>query len=126
MLARRPPRHHAQHQAALRVQGAVVPAVSAEVLGGVGCGPRFFFVATKNHFSSNCTSWVEGGKAHPLVVELLGGAAGLAGAADDGVLADPDQAGSLADADALGAVGQDGHGLVGGQAGGEPERACAG
>jgi hypothetical protein len=82
-------------------------------------------LATNDHFSSNCTSWVSGGKAHQLVVELLGVAAGLEGEADDGVLADPDQAGGLADADALGEVGQDGEGLVGGQAGVEQGRALA-
>jgi hypothetical protein len=82
-------------------------------------------LATNDHFSSNWTSRVSGGKAHQLAVELLGVAAGPAGEADDGVFADPDQAGGLADADAFGQVGQDSQGLVGGQVGVEQGRALA-
>src|SRR5205085_10965046 len=49
--------------------------------------PCFSFLATKAHFSSNCTARVRGGKGHELVVALLGVVAGPQGVADDGVLA---------------------------------------
>src|SRR5205085_4783806 len=87
--------------------------------------PCFSFLATKDHFSSNCTARVRGGTSHELVVELLGVVAGAEGVADDGVLADADEAAGLADADALLEVGQDGGGLVGGQAAAEQGRALA-
>src|SRR5690349_11906012 len=85
----------------------------------------FSFLATKAHFSSNCTSRVLGGKSHEFIVQLLGVVAGPQGVADDGVLADADEAAGLADADALLEVGQDGGGLVGGQAAAEQGRALA-
>src|SRR5689334_6369573 len=85
----------------------------------------FSFLATKDHFSSNCTSRVRGGKSHEFVVELLGVVAGPQGVADDGVLADADQPAGLADADALLEVGQDRGGLVGGQAAAEERGALA-
>src|SRR5437899_7020131 len=36
----------------------------------------FSFLATKDHFSSNCTSRVRGGKSHDFVVDLLSVLAG--------------------------------------------------
>jgi len=68
---------------------------------------------------------VEGGKAHQLVVQLAGVVAGAQGQAGDGVLADADQAGGLADAAAVGEVGQDGQELVLRQVGPEQGRALA-
>jgi hypothetical protein len=58
-------------------------------------------------------------------VECLGVVAGPQGVADHGVLADADQAAGLADADALLEVGQDGGGLVIGQAAAEQGGALA-
>jgi hypothetical protein len=72
----------------------------------------FSFLATKDHFSSNWTSRVLGGKGHEAVVEVLGVFAGPQAVADDGVLIDADEAAGLADAAALGEVVQDGDGLV--------------
>jgi hypothetical protein len=74
-------------------------------------------LATKDHFSSNCTSRVRGGKSHEFVVELLGVVAGHQGVAADGVLADADQPTGLADADAFGEVSEEGGGLVGAEPG---------
>jgi hypothetical protein len=82
-------------------------------------------LATKDHFSSNWTSRVLGGKSHEFVVELLGVLAGAKAVADDGVLADAHQAAGLADAAALGEVVQDGEGFFGTQAGVEQGRALA-
>src|SRR5207237_6416723 len=82
--------------------------------------PCFSFLATKAHLSSDCTARVRGGKGHELVVALLGVVAGPQGVADDGVLAHADEAAGLADADPLLEVGQDGGGLVGGQAAAAP------
>jgi hypothetical protein len=73
-------------------------------------------LATKDHFSSNWTSWVCGGKSHELVVGLLRVRAGLDGVADDGVFIDAGQAGGLADAAPLSEVLEDGQGLGVGQA----------
>jgi hypothetical protein len=69
-------------------------------------------LATNDHFSSNWTSRVLGGKSHEFVVELLGVLAGQQAVADDRVPVHPDQAAGLADADPLGDVLQDGHDLV--------------
>jgi len=80
---------------------------------------------TKDHFSSSWTLVVEGGKARQLVVELPGVAAGEQGLAVDGVLADTDQAGGLADAAAVGEVSEDGQELVAGEPGAEQGRALA-
>jgi hypothetical protein len=68
---------------------------------------------------------VEGGKAHQLVVEPAGVVAGEQAEATDGVLTDADQAGGLADAAAVGEVGEDGQELVARQAGTEQGRALA-
>jgi hypothetical protein len=75
----------------------------------------FCFLATKDHFSSNCTSRVAGGKSHEFVVGLSGVVAGLEGVANDGVLIDAGQASGLADAAAVLEVLEDGEGLVVGQ-----------
>ena len=75
----------------------------------------FSFLATKDHFSSNCTSCVAGGKSHEFVVGLSGVAAGLEGVANDGVLIDARQASGLPDAAAVLEVLEDGEGLVVGQ-----------
>jgi hypothetical protein len=80
---------------------------------------------TKDHFSSSWTLAVEGGKAHQLVVELVGVAAGEQAEAANGVLADADQAGGLADATAVGEVGEDGQELGAREAGAEQGRALA-
>ena len=80
---------------------------------------------TKDHFSSNWTSWVAGGKGHELVVALLGVPASLHGVADDGVFIDADQACRLADAAILLKVMEDGEGLGVRQAGAEQGSAFA-
>jgi hypothetical protein len=82
-------------------------------------------LATKAHFSSNWTSRVRGGKGHEFVVELLGVVAGAGAEAGDGVAVDADEAAGLADADALGDVGQDRGRGVGGEAGVEQGGAFA-
>src|SRR5947199_6813728 len=69
----------------------------------------FSFLATKDHFSSNCTSRVCGGKSHEFVVELLGVPAGRQGQADHGILVNAGQATGLADADPFLEVGQGVH-----------------
>jgi hypothetical protein len=89
-------------------------------------GSQFLcFFSTKDHFSSSWTRVVEGGKGHEFVVESAGVVAGECAEAADGVLADADQAGGLADAAAVGDVGQGGQELVPGQAGAEERRALA-
>src|SRR6266542_6736598 len=50
----------------------------------------FSFLATNDHFSSNCTSRVFGGKSHALVVDVLGVAAGYQGQPHHRVLVHPD------------------------------------
>ncbi len=75
----------------------------------------FCFLATKDHFSSNCASWVAGGKSHEFVVGLSGVGAGLEGVANNGVLIDARQASGLADATAVLEVLEDGQGLITGQ-----------
>jgi hypothetical protein len=82
-------------------------------------------LATKDHFSSNWTSRVWGGKSHEFVVELLGVLTGQGGVADDGVLADADQASGLADATAVGQVFQEGQSFFRGQPSLEQRRALA-
>jgi len=101
----------ADYQPVLGVQGDVVPAVAAAVVVGVIRSQCFSFLVTNDHFSSNWTSCVAGGKSHELVVELLGVRAGQQAVADDGVLVHADQARGLADADAFGDVAQDGDDL---------------
>jgi hypothetical protein len=81
-------------------------------------GSQFLcFLETKAHFSSNWTSRVSGGKSHDLVVGILGVPSGQQGQPGDRVLVDPDQAGGLADAAALGQVLQDRRDLVVGEPG---------
>jgi hypothetical protein len=76
----------------------------------------FCFLVTKDHFSSNWTSCVAGGKSHEFVVGLLGVAAGLEGVADDGIFIGARQAGGLPDTAAVLEVLEDGEGFVVGQA----------
>jgi hypothetical protein len=80
---------------------------------------------TKAHFSSNATAWVSGGKAHQLVVQLLGVVAGAAGVADDGVLGDACEAARLSDAAALAEVLEDADDAVIGESGVEQGGALA-
>src|SRR5262245_1811107 len=83
----------------------------------------FSFLPTKDHFSSTWSLVVEGGKARQFVVELAGVVAGAAGQAGDRVLADAGEACGLADAAAIGEVGQDSQGRVVGQLAAEQRRA---
>src|ERR1700751_6034788 len=83
------------------------------------------FLATKAHFSSSWTSWVEGGKGHEFVVAVLGVVAGPQGVADDGVLVHPRQAGRLAHAAAVLQVAEHVEGFGTGQAGAEKGAALA-
>jgi hypothetical protein len=70
-------------------------------------------LATNDHFSSNWTSRVSGGKGHQLVVGGFGVLAGQEGQSRDRVLVDPHQTSRLPDAAAVGQVLQDGqHFLV--------------
>src|SRR5438270_2910140 len=85
----------------------------------------FCFLATKDHFSSNWTSCVAGGKSHDLVVGVFGMGAGPQGVADDCVLIDAGQAGRLADAAAVLEVLEDGQGPVVVQAGAKQGGALA-
>ena len=62
---------------------------------------------------------VVGGKSYQFVVELLGLFARPDGIADDGVLADADEAGRLANATAIGEMFEKRQDFFGGQAGGE-------
>jgi hypothetical protein len=75
----------------------------------------FSFLPTKDHFSSNWTSRVWGGKSHDLVVDLPGVLAGDDGQADHGVLVDADEAAGLTHATTLLEVLQDGQGFVVGE-----------
>jgi hypothetical protein len=77
---------------------------------------------TKDHFTSNWTSRVSGGKRHDLVVGILGVLPGQKGQPCDRVLVDPDQPGGLADAAPLGQVLQDRQDLVVGELGIEERR----
>ena len=72
-------------------------------------------MVTKDHFSSNWTSCVAGGKSHEFLVGLLGVGAGLEGVANDGVLIDARQASGLPDATTVLEVLEDGNGFVVGQ-----------
>jgi hypothetical protein len=70
---------------------------------------------TKDHFSSNCTSCVAGGKSHEFLVGLSGVGAGLEGVANDGVYIDTRQASRLPDTATVLEVLEDGEGLSVGQ-----------
>jgi hypothetical protein len=72
-------------------------------------------LATNDHFSSNWSSVVRGGKSDQLVVGGHGVVAGLAGVAGHRVAVDPHQAFGLADAAPLLEVLEDGGGLLLGQ-----------
>ena len=56
---------------------------------------------TNDHFSSNWTSRVRGGKSHELVMSVVGMLSDHAGQASDGVGIDADQASGGADTTAL-------------------------
>src|SRR5262249_1580142 len=72
----------------------------------------FSFLATKDHFSSNCASRVWGGKSHALVVDLLGLLTSHEGQPYYRVLVHSDQATGLANATTLLQMLQDRKGLV--------------
>jgi hypothetical protein len=72
-------------------------------------------LATKDHFSSNWTSVVRGGKGDQLVVGRLGVVAGRAGVSSHGVAVDAHEPLGLADAASFGDVLQDRGGLRLGQ-----------
>ena len=80
---------------------------------------------TNDHFSSNWTSRVFGGKRHDLVVELAGVLAGEPGVADHGVAVHLHQPGGGADAVAFGEVLEDRGGLLLGQLRAEEGRPLA-
>src|SRR3954452_13025038 len=81
-------------------------------------GSQFFsFLATKDHFSSNWTSRVRGGKGDQLVMEVAGVLAGDLTQAADGAPIPPAEPAGLADAAALGDVLQDRLDLRRGEAG---------
>jgi hypothetical protein len=82
-------------------------------------------LATNDHFSSNWTSVVRGGKGDPLVVGGQGVVAGLADVAGHRIAVDPDESLGLADAAALGDVFQHGGGLLHCQVGMEQRGALA-
>jgi len=90
----------------------MIPTIPQRSSSGLSRSQCFSFLVTKDHFSSNWTSRVLGGKSHELVVEVLGLATRLQGQADDGVLVDAGQAAGLADADPLLQVGKDGEGFL--------------
>src|SRR3954471_11815700 len=72
-------------------------------------GSQFFsFLATKDHFSSNWTSRVRGGKPDQLVVEVAGVPAGELAQAADGAAVHLAESPGLADAAPLGDVLRDG------------------
>src|SRR5512135_2524574 len=73
------------------------------------------FWKTNDHFSSNWTSRVLGGKGHQFVVELPGVVAGQPAVTDDGIAIHRHQSGGGADAVPLGAVLEDRQGLILGQ-----------
>jgi hypothetical protein len=72
---------------------------------------------TKDHFSSNWASWVEGGKGHAFIVAAAGVRAGAPGVADDAVFIDAGQRRGPSAAAAVLSVPQDVHGLLLRQAG---------
>src|SRR5438552_5114725 len=68
------------------------PSSPAEGSSGRQC---FSFLATNDHFSSNCTSRVSGGKSHALVVDVLGLLARDQGQPHHRVFVDSDEAAGL-------------------------------
>src|SRR5262249_53709974 len=89
-------------------------------------GSQFFsFLATNDHFSSNCSSRVRGGKGDPLVVQAPGVAPGPPTVAGDGLAVDPAEPPGLADAAPLGHVLQDGLDLLRVESGAEQRGALA-
>src|SRR4051812_44934892 len=89
-------------------------------------GPQFFcFLATKAHFSSNCTSLVFGGKSDQFVVEGCGVVAGASGVPGDGVRVDASEPSGLAGADPFGDVSQNRSHLVRREPGVEQRSALA-
>jgi hypothetical protein len=80
---------------------------------------------TKDHFSSNWTSRVLGGKRHQFVVQLPGVVAGQPAVADDRVAVHLHQPGGGAGAVALGLVLEDRRRLFLGQLGAEQGRPLA-
>jgi hypothetical protein len=80
---------------------------------------------TNAHFSSSWRAVVLGGTGHEFVVQLLGVGTGQAAEAGDGGAVDAGEPAGLADAAAIGDVGQDRLGLVRGQAAVEQGRALA-
>src|SRR5512142_980116 len=89
-------------------------------------GSQFFgFLPTNDHFSSNWTSRVRGGKSHELVVSVVGMLSGDAGQSADGVGIDADHPSGGADAAALVEVLKHGEGLLFGEMAVEQGRALA-
>jgi hypothetical protein len=82
-------------------------------------------LTTKDHFSSNWTSRVVGGKSHEFLVALPGVGPGAQGVADDRVFIDADEASGLPDAATILQVLEDGEGSVVSQACAEQGRAFA-
>jgi hypothetical protein len=79
-------------------------------------GSQFFsFLATKDHFSSNWTSRVFGGKSHEFLVQIAGVIAGDPAQATDGASIHLAEPAGLADAAPLGDVLQDRFDLLRGQ-----------
>src|SRR4051812_33992909 len=65
-------------------------------------GSQFFcFLLTNDHFSSNWTSRVRGGKSHELVMSVVGMLSDDSGQSSDGVGIDADQASGASDTTAL-------------------------
>src|SRR3978361_1916839 len=88
----------------------------------------FSFLSTKDHFSSNWTSRVRGGKSHELVVSVVsvvGMFSDDAGQPSDGVGIDPDQTSGATDHTALVEVLKHGEGLLLGEVAVEEGRALA-
>jgi hypothetical protein len=82
-------------------------------------------LATNDHFSSNWTSRVRGGKSHELLVSVVGVLAGDTGEPDDGVAVDADEPSGGTDAAPLVEVFEDREGLLRGQVAAVQRRALA-
>ncbi len=83
------------------------------------------FLKTNDHFSSNWTSRVRGGKSHEFLVELPGVLAGRPAVAAHRVAVHLAEPPGLADAAAFGDVLQDRFDLLGGELGAEEDRPLA-